>query len=123
MKAITAAVIAILNVNIRFRPLAHCSSEEKRDRGATAEAPLVADRVWDRRRRESQARAVRPAFEPADFGQIAAPKAGSETELRNIEPSLRRVTACWLCNFGRNTCADPQHARRRYPRAAERASR
>jgi hypothetical protein len=32
-KAITAAVIAILNVNIRFRPLAHCNSEAKKNRG------------------------------------------------------------------------------------------
>jgi hypothetical protein len=29
-KAITAAVIATLNVNIRFRPLAHCNSETKK---------------------------------------------------------------------------------------------
>jgi hypothetical protein len=35
MKAITAAVIAILNVNIRFRPLAHCTSEAQTDRGAS----------------------------------------------------------------------------------------
>ncbi|HXO91640.1 MAG TPA: hypothetical protein VN849_12710 [Stellaceae bacterium] len=34
MKAITAAVIAILNVNIRFRPLAHRRSGAKRGRGA-----------------------------------------------------------------------------------------
>jgi hypothetical protein len=42
-KAITAAVIAILNVNIRFRPLAHCSFGAKRDRGATDKRSLVAD--------------------------------------------------------------------------------
>jgi hypothetical protein len=34
-KAITAPVIAILNVNIRFRSLAHCSSKAKTDRIAT----------------------------------------------------------------------------------------
>jgi hypothetical protein len=47
-KAITAAVMAILNVNIRFRPLAHCNSEAKKDRSATAKGPLEADRLWDR---------------------------------------------------------------------------
>jgi hypothetical protein len=45
MMAITAAVIAILNVNIRFRPLAHRSSGAKRDRGAEGQAPLVAGRL------------------------------------------------------------------------------
>src|ERR1700730_18257367 len=84
MKAITAAVIAILNVNIRFRLPARCSSGAKKDRGATAEGPLVADRLWDSQRREGQLRAVRSAFEPADFGQIAALKTGLETELRDI---------------------------------------
>ena len=34
--------------------------------------------------RESQLRAIRPAFEPANFGQIAGLKAGSEIELRDI---------------------------------------
>ena len=48
MNAITAAVIAILNVNIRFRPLAHCSPGAKKDRDATAEMPLMAARLWDR---------------------------------------------------------------------------
>jgi hypothetical protein len=84
MKAITAAVIAILNVNIGFRPLAHRSPETKIDRGATARSlwwPTVRG-IADKR--ESQPRAVRLAFEPADFGQIAGLKAGSETELRNI---------------------------------------
>jgi hypothetical protein len=38
-KAITAAVIATLNVNIRFRSLAHCNSETKKDRSATANGP------------------------------------------------------------------------------------
>jgi hypothetical protein len=72
MKAITAAVIAILNVNIRFRPLAHGK-------------PLTAERLWDRRKRETQPAAARLVFEPADdFGKIPAPRAGSEIELRNI---------------------------------------
>jgi hypothetical protein len=47
-KAITAAVIATLNVNIRFRPLAHLQLGNKKDRSATAKGPLVADRLWDR---------------------------------------------------------------------------
>jgi hypothetical protein len=48
-KAITAAVIATLNVNIRFRPLAHCNSETKKDRSATANGPFAALRRGDRR--------------------------------------------------------------------------
>src|SRR5262249_13436171 len=50
MKAITAAVIAILNVNIRFCPFAHGRS-------------LPRARPRDRRKRESQPRAARPVFE------------------------------------------------------------
>ena len=48
MKAITAAVIAILNVNTRFRPLDHGSAEAKQDRDATAKKPLAANRLWNR---------------------------------------------------------------------------
>src|SRR6516164_1858004 len=71
MKAITAAVIAILNVNMRFCPLAHGRS-------------LPRARPQDRKRRDSEPRAARLAFERADFGQISAPRAGQETEPRNI---------------------------------------
>jgi hypothetical protein len=48
MKAITAAIIAILNVNIRFRPFVHCNPGAKGGRGATAEVPFMADRPWER---------------------------------------------------------------------------
>ena len=66
----------------------------------------MADPLWGRWKRESRLVAVRLAFEPADFGQIAGLKAGSEIELRDIRAKLWRATACWLCNFGRNTGDD-----------------
>ena len=68
MKAITAAVIAILKVNIRFCPLAHGRS-------------LPRARPQDRKRRDSEPRAARLVFERPDFGQIPALRAGSEAEL------------------------------------------
>jgi hypothetical protein len=92
-KANTAAVIAILNVNTRCRPFVHCSPKAKNDRGATAQCLWRATVRGIAEKRENQSRAVRLAFEPDDFGQFAALKAGSETELRNIESSLQRVTA------------------------------
>src|ERR1700730_2871006 len=105
MKAITAAVIAILNVNIRFRLPARCSSGAKKDRGATAEGPLVADRLWDSQRREGQLRAVRSAFEPADFGQIAALKTGLETELRDIRTKFAEGDRVLAMQFWQKTPA------------------
>jgi hypothetical protein len=65
-----------LNVNIRFRPLAHCNSEAKKDRSATAKGPLEADRLGIAESVKAKPRAVRLGFERADFGQIAALKSG-----------------------------------------------
>ena len=80
MKAITAAVIAILNVNIRFHP----QGGIKRDANYNGEEALGGrPSVGSRTGNDSHPRAARPIFDPADFGQIAALKVESKTGLRS----------------------------------------
>src|SRR5215471_17306035 len=70
MNAITAAVIAILNVNIRFRPLVRRSSVAKKSRSKSRRRILIAEPSMTSPERESQPHMVSLALEPRDFDQL-----------------------------------------------------